>query len=80
MFSFDSFLQDIYGMVSVDEEDVPFSTIIYPADAKGMVSYTIYDLLLVYKIIVLDIFFPIYYLDILFTSRLKSGYFKLKSK
>ena len=25
-------------MVSVDEEDVPFSTIIYPADAKGMVS------------------------------------------
>ena len=35
-------------MVSVDEEDVPFSTIIYPADAKGMVSYTIYDLLLVY--------------------------------
>ena len=48
MFSFDSFLQDIYGMVSVDEEDVPFSTIIYPADAKGMVSYTIYDLLLVY--------------------------------
>ena len=31
-------LQDIYGMVSVDEEDVPFSNIIYPADAKGMVS------------------------------------------
>jgi len=26
-------------MVSVDEEDVPFSTIIYPADAKGMVSF-----------------------------------------
>jgi hypothetical protein len=25
-------------MVSVDEEDVPFSNIIYPADAKGMVS------------------------------------------
>ena len=35
-------------MVSVDEEDVPFSTIIYPADAKGMVSYTIYYLLFVY--------------------------------
>ena len=24
-------------MISVDEEDVAFSTIIYPADAKGMV-------------------------------------------
>ena len=38
LFAFWTF-QDIYGMVSVDEEDVPFSTIIYPADAKGMVSF-----------------------------------------
>ena len=30
--------QDIYGMVSSDEEDVPFTATIYPADAKGMVE------------------------------------------
>jgi len=30
-------LKDVIGMVSAQEEEVPFSNIIYPADAKGMV-------------------------------------------
>jgi hypothetical protein len=30
--------QDVIGMISSLEEEVPFSNTIFPADAKGMVS------------------------------------------
>ncbi len=32
--------QDVVGMISSLEEDVPFSNTIFPADAKGMVRNT----------------------------------------